>query len=100
MEGLWTNRRLLGDFVQNGLRPYQTKVSEIFIAVAFFTEKEVVKEFLDNNCHIRMVVRLGFPTNPDALRSLYKNPNIEIRYYSDPYFHPKLYLITYKTQLL
>ncbi len=92
MEGLWTNRSSLRDFVQNALRLYQTKVSEIFIAVAFFTEKEVVKEFLDNDCHIRMVVRLGFPTNPEALRSLYNNPNIEIRYYSDSHFHPKLYI--------
>lgn len=92
MQGLWTNRNSLSDFIQNGLRLYQSSVTEVYIAVAFFTEEEVVKEFLDNNCHVRMVVRLGFPTNPKALRSLVKNPNVEIRYYSDSSFHPKLYI--------
>lgn len=92
MQGLWTNRNSLSDFVENGLRSYQTNGSRIYIAVAFFTEKEVVEEFLNNNCHVRMVVRLGFPTNPKALRSLFDKPNVEIRYYSDLSFHPKLYI--------
>lgn len=100
MQGLWTNRNSLSDFVQNGLRLYQDNVAEVYIAVAFFTEKEVVKEFLDNNCHVRMVVRLGFPTNPYALRALSKNKNIEIRYYSDSSFHPKLYIFGDKIAFL
>ena len=102
MEGLWTNRSSLGDFIQNGLRLYQAHatVSDVYIAVAFFTEGEVVKEILDDDCHVRMVVRLGFPTNPDALRSLISNPDIEIRYYSDASFHSKLYIFGDKVALL
>lgn len=93
MQGLWTNRGSLGDFVRNGLSSfYQTDVSEVYIAVAFFTEKEVVEEFLNSKCHVRMVVRLGFPTNPKALRQLIEKPDIEIRYYSASSFHPKLYI--------
>ena len=82
--------------MENGLRSYQTDISKIYIAVAFFTEKEVVEEFLNNDCHVRMVVRLGFPTNPKALRSLVEKPNIEMRYYSDSSFHPKLYIFADK----
>ena len=92
MQDLWTNRSSLRDFVINGMRRNCADVSEIYIAVAFFTEEKVVKEFLANNCHVRMVVRLGYPTKPEALQALIKNPNIEIRYYSDQSFHPKLYI--------
>ena len=92
MQDLWTNRSSLRDFVINGMRRNCADVSEIYIAVAFFTEEKVVKEFLANNCHVRMVVRLGYPTRPEALRALINNPNIEIRYYSDQSFHPKLYI--------
>lgn len=92
MQDLWTNRNLLGDFVINGMRRNCADVSEIYIAVAFFTEENVVKEFLAKNCHVRMIVRLGSPTKPEALQALINNPNIEIRYYSDQSFHPKLYI--------
>ena len=89
MQDLWTNRNSLRDFVINGMRRYCADASEIYIAVAFFTEEKVVKEFLAENCHVRMVVRLGYPTKPEALRALINNPNIEIRYYSDQSFHPQ-----------
>lgn len=100
MQGLWTNRNSLSDFIKNALQFYQRKVSDIYIAVAFFTEKNIVQEFIDNNCHVRMIVRLGFPTNPTALRQLITNRNIEIRYYSDPSFHPKLYIFGDQVALL
>jgi HKD family nuclease len=92
MEGLWTNRNSLSDFVQNGLRLYGADVSSIYAAVAFFTESDVVNELANSSCHVRLVVRLGFPTSPKALSAINKNPNIELRYYSDKSFHPKLYI--------
>ena len=100
MLGLWTNRSSLGDFVINGMRGNYTDVSDIYIAVAFFREEEVVKDFLAKDCHVRMVVRLGYPTKPEALMALIKNRNIEIRYYSDPTFHPKLYIFGDKIALV
>lgn len=92
MEGLWTNRNSLSDFVQNGLRLYRSDVSSIYAAVAFFTESDVVNELAHSSCHVRLVVRLGFPTSPNALSAIINNPNIELRYYSDKSFHPKLYI--------
>lgn len=100
MEGLWTNRNSLSDFVQNGLQYYQSSVSEVYVAVAFFTEDQVVNDIISSGCHVRMIVRLGFPTRPAALRALINNNNIEIRYYSDSSFHPKLYIFGDKAALL
>lgn len=91
MQGLWTNRSSLGDFVISGMRLSFDDISDIYIAVAFFTEEEVVKE-LALKGHVRMIVRLGYPTNPKALQKLISNPNIEIRYYTDKSFHPKVYI--------
>ncbi|MGZ8983565.1 MAG: phospholipase D-like domain-containing protein [Methylotenera sp.] len=92
MDGLYTNRNSLSDFVKNGILSATQNAMDIYIAVAFFTEADVVQEIASNNCHIRMIVRLGFPTNPFALRKLMSNANIEIRYYTSPSFHPKLYI--------
>ncbi len=101
MDGLWTNRRELSDFVQNGIIQYgyQSEL-EVYIAVAFFTDAQLVKDMLSHARHIRMVVRLGFPTKPDALRALISNPSVELRYYSDSSFHPKLYIFGDKAALV
>lgn len=91
MEGLFTNRTSLRDYVKNGILS-SSDVSDVYIAVAFFTEANVVEEIAGNGSHIRLVVRLGFPTNPLALRKLISHKNIEIRFFSDTSFHPKLYI--------
>jgi len=92
MDGLWTNRNAHGDFFRNGITEHQEGVSEIYAAVAFFTDSELLRQFAENECHIRIVVRLGFPTNPKALADLLAYPNIEVRYFSDRSFHPKLFI--------
>jgi len=47
-----------------------------------------------------MIVRLGYPTSPKALQDIISNPNVEIRYYSAPSFHPKLYIFGEKAALV
>ena len=80
---------------------YGASVSEVYIAVAFFTDEKMVKDMIsENGCLVRMVVRLGFPTKPSALRALINKPGIEVRYYSDSSFHPKLYIFGDKVALL
>jgi hypothetical protein len=100
MDGLWTNRNVLADFVQNGVNEFQAVVTDVFIAVAFFTEEKIVQDMLERGCHVRLIVRLGFPTRPAAIKSLMKNKNIEIRYFSDHSFHPKLYIFGDRVALL
>ncbi|WP_419690218.1 phospholipase D family protein [Burkholderia theae] len=66
--------------------------SNVYIAVAFFTEVSVVEELVASGCNVRLIVRLGFPTNPYALERLMANPRVQMRYFTGHSFHPKLYI--------
>src|SRR5689334_10514024 len=90
-DGLYTNRNGRGDFVRNAITHYAGSADNIYAAVAFFTESNLVKELLNTN-RIRLIVRLGFPTSPVALAELMLLSNIEIRYFTDKSFHSKLYI--------
>ncbi|MEK7846771.1 MAG: phospholipase D-like domain-containing protein, partial [Nitrospinota bacterium] len=100
MEGLYTNRNTLSDFVKNGILSAIGGGTDVYIAVAFFTEPDVVQEMIKEGCRVRMVVRLGFPTNPLALKKLMNNSNVEIRFFTDKSFHPKLYIFGNKLALV
>lgn len=76
----------------NGFNRHSAFVSHVYMAVAFFTEESFVSELARSGCHVRMVVRLGYPTKPSALREITKNKNVDVRYYSNHSFHPKLYI--------
>ncbi|MCH8073264.1 MAG: phospholipase D family protein [Proteobacteria bacterium] len=92
MEGLYTNRNIESDFFRNALYSSMDDIRDVFVAVAFFTDDDVVKTMTENGCHVRLIVRLGFPTSPSALRELMKNSSVEIRFFTSPSFHPKLYI--------
>lgn len=89
-DGLYTNRNSRGDFIRNAILDHAKGVDSVFAAVAFFTESELVRELLTDK-HLRLVVRLGFPTSPRALAELMAL-NVEIRYFTDRSFHAKLYI--------
>ena len=67
VNGLYTNRNAHSDFMQNALHRLACTGQNVFIAVAFFTDIDVLDELVANGCDVRLIVRLGFPTNPDAL---------------------------------
>ena len=90
--GLFTNHSSRRDFVMNELLDAGRTVADIFIATAFFTEFEVLEQLATAKVTIRLIVRLGFPTNPDALAKALRLKNLQLRYFSDPSFHPKLYI--------
>lgn len=100
MEGLYTNRNAKRDFVQNGLYEYVEDGMDVFIASAFFTEYDVIKMILEKKCHVRIVVRLGFPTSPHALENLLKSDNVEARFYTAHSYHPKMYIFGDKNALV
>lgn len=100
MRNLYTNRNSKQDFVQNGLYENVEDDMDIFIASAFFTEFDVIKTFLEQNCHVRIIIRLGFPTSPWALDKLLNNANIEARFYTSHSFHPKMYIFGDRTALV
>ena len=89
-EGLFTNRNSRRDFIRDAIIHHAKGVDSIFAAVAFFTESDLIKELLTGK-HLRLVVRLGFPTSPRALAELMAL-NIDIRYFTDRSFHTKLYI--------
>jgi HKD family nuclease len=93
MLDLFTNTNSKKDFFSNGLIQETQKDMDIYIASAFFTEIDVIDELIKKNCHIRIIVRLGFPTSPSALRHLLRLKNIETRFYTSHEFHPKLYIL-------
>jgi GNAT superfamily N-acetyltransferase len=74
--------------------------SEVFIASAFFTESEVVERYAAQKCTVRIVVRLGYPTSPNALARLLRFKGIQARYYPSHRFHPKLYIFGQKCALV
>jgi HKD family nuclease len=92
VNGLYTNRNAHRDFVENALNRLAGSSRNVFIAVAFLTEKDVVDELVARGCHVRLIVRLGFPTNPEALLKVIKNSSVETRFFTDSSFHPKLYI--------
>lgn len=66
--------------------------AQVFIASAFFSDAQLALEMVKNNCTILLIVRLDYGTNPEALKKIYNNQNIEIRFYTGTYFHPKFYI--------
>lgn len=92
MNRVFANRTQRRDFVMSEIETRGVACSDVFIAVAFFTEAEVVKRLLEKGCKVRMVVRLGFPTSPAAIQAVKAHPNLSLRVYTSMSFHPKLYI--------
>ena len=97
---LYTNRISKNDFIKHGLINHVEDGMDLFIASAFFTESDVVDALLARGCHLRIVVRLGFPTSPVALEKLLNHDNVEARFFTSSSFHPKLYIFGDKKILL
>ena len=100
MNGLYANRNSHNDFVRNAINQFSGGGCNAFIAVAFFTEAGVVEKLLASGSHVRLIVRLGFPTSPVALRRLLSRPGVDIRYFTGSSFHPKLYIFGEQTALV
>ena len=92
MTDLYTNRNSRQDFVKHAFTHHIQNNMDIFIASAFFTEFNVIDSLLEKGCHIRIIVRLGFPTSPFALEKLLSHNNVEARFFTNNSFHPKLYI--------
>ena len=87
------------DFLRFEIEKYGKNI-EVFIAVAFFTDSNLIKYLLKNGCTVYLIVRLGFPTNPLSLREVMNLQNVFVRYYTARQFHPKLYLLGEKAVII
>lgn len=78
----------------------QGKNTQVLIASAFFNEAKMALEMVNNNCTIMLIVRLDYGTDPEALRKILGNKNIDIRFFTGPHFHPKFYIFGNNTAYL
>ena len=77
--------------------------NEVLIATAFFSNSELIEQFIDNGCKIKIVIRLNKGTSATELEKLipYVNSHIiSIRFFSDEHFHPKFYIFGDKTAFI
>lgn len=100
MIGVFANRSEKQDFVINELERRATDECSVYIASAFFTQSDLVERMLEKGCKVLMVVRLGFPTSPDAIDKVINHPNLQLRIYTGHAFHPKLYIFGDETALV
>lgn len=89
---LFTNRNSRGDFIRTALMSAVLPEEPVYVASAFFTDHEVLRSLSVKSRRVRLVVRLGFPTSPVALKAALDDPNVDVRYFTDHSFHPKLYV--------
>lgn len=92
MKMLLTNRNSHGDFVRHALLSAGADDEAVYIASAFFTDAAVLREIAFKSQRVRLVVRLGFPTSPKALQEALADKNVDVRFFTSPTFHPKLYI--------
>lgn len=87
---LYTNTKSRNDFIRNAILQMSQQCKTMMIASAFFTDADLVARLASSRITINLVVRLGFPTSPNALRTVFQNPNVNTRFFTDESFHPKL----------
>lgn len=91
MSRCFSNNRNRGDFLREEMEKFGEN-TDVFIAVAFFTDSNFIKKLVKKGCTVRLVVRLGFPTSDQRLREVLNMQDVHVRYFTGNNFHPKLYI--------
>jgi HKD family nuclease len=90
---LYTNSNSKLDFIGKRLERICINTN-LHISVAFFSHSEFILNAIKNGCSkINLLIRLDTGTDPNELKRIHNNPNVNIRYYSSRRFHPKLYIV-------
>ncbi len=82
-----------GKILSDLLCKLSDKADAIKIAVAFFTDPSLINGWLERGLRVDLIVQLGLPTAPDALKAVRDRLSTEgkIRFFG-PGFHAKVYL--------
>jgi len=91
MDGLYTNRSTNRDFAYNAFSRYGQSC-DVLIASAFFSSADTIIGLLERGCQVQLIVRLAAATSPSELKNILRKPGVQIRYFTDQSFHPKLYI--------
>lgn len=97
IKGVLTNRNSPdkdspGEFIENAFNNLTAKSCGVYAATAFFTDGQTVEDMTKRGCTVKLVVRLGFPTSPEALRQVLRNDKVQVRFVTSTSFHPKMYI--------
>ncbi|WP_039925081.1 phospholipase D family protein, partial [Treponema sp. JC4] len=75
----------------------------IYVATAFFSNTDILKQFMYKRCNIKLIIRLNTGTSAKELEKLTPfmySGQIEIRFFTDEHFHPKFYIFGDKTAFI
>lgn len=98
--GLYTNDPDHGGSIADAIANFSKNCHSMNIASAFFTDDTLVHRLLEGGAMIRLIMRLGYPTHPKAIFSLLYENQVRMRFFTDHYFHPKLYLFDNEVALV
>ncbi|MBL0938504.1 MAG: hypothetical protein IBJ03_06405 [Gemmatimonadaceae bacterium] len=89
---LFTNTGARRDFVRSAFERFSARPQNVLVAVAFLTDPDPLLRLVERGSRLRVIVRLGYPTRPSALRKLLHVEGVQLRATSKSTFHPKLYI--------
>jgi hypothetical protein len=78
--------------VKNALLIHARDIANLNIASAFFSASDDILEIVKRGINVNLIVRLGEGTSIESLKALMNKSRINIRYYTDRRFHPKIYI--------
>lgn len=81
------------DFTVNFFNKVGKSPREAFLAAPFFTFSDPIDALTHKGCNVRLIVRFSPITKPETLQSVFDNPRVKTRYFTDAIFHTKLYII-------
>lgn len=96
---LYTNRTPK-DTIRNAFYQHAENVEDIYIACPFFSYDSLIEELLKEPRQIKIIVRLGPATPPNSLQKIINKDGVQIRYFTSPLFHSKLYIFGNRAALI
>lgn len=94
VQTLFTNSKSRKDFLRGAFDEFSKTPQHVMIAVAFLTDPQPILKLAANGSQVKVIVRLGYPTLPNALKLLLEAERIQVRAVSATTFHPKLYIFS------
>ena len=91
---LYTNSNIRRDFLRFAFEAYALRAQNVLVAVAFLTDPKPLLHLVAKGSRVKAIVRLGYPTQPRALRQLLNVEGLQLRAVSSQNFHPKVYIFS------
>jgi HKD family nuclease len=91
---LYTNSNVRRDFLRSAFDGNVSTAQNVLVAVAFLTDADPLLKLAAAGSRVKVIVRLGYPTRPAALRRLLNVEGLQLRAVSTMSFHPKLYIFS------